>query len=727
MNKTININHEQINLSYIESDMGLWQAIINPDKEHKDLTDPVPLPNFQLAVAGIPHGFMPALVSGVTDIPRQMKMTDFRKTDEMIMFSYKHEALGLVVEIEMRLIKGSSTIRQITKVRNEGNEPVIITHLSSAAIQGVATDGLRQWYDKQKVKVHYCLQTWEGEGQWRCSDLEELGLYPTSVHQCAGTVRFSSIGSFSTARYLPMTVIEDRETGKSWYMQVECSGSWNIEIGYRHLDSSNTGGLFLHAGGPSERYGSWSKRLMPGECYTTVPVAFGCCIGGFAEAVRELTKYRRSSLKPANAWQGECPVFFNDYMNCLWGNPTKENLIPLIDAASEVGCEGFCIDAGWFGKRTNHWGFSLGDWEPSTDRFGDEGLKGIIDYIKRKQMIPGIWLEMEVCGEKAELGKKSDEWFIRRRGKRVGGGSRWFLDFTKPQVREYMHGVIARLIDLGIGFIKNDYNECIGLGEDTLSDSPAEGLLIHLNAFCSFIDEIRNKYPKLILENCGSGAMRQDYGMLSHFHMQSTSDQEFYHKYPSILGGALAGILPEQAGIWVYPYPLLYEKINHPEILYSPEYRAMMEDGEQTIFNMINGMCGNLYLSGHIDAADELNKELIKEAIDLYKKERKFIHNSYPIWPIGFTRINDEKTWAVVGLENEDKTRTLIAVWRLRSSEDIQEIPLHHLQGKCVDVKQIYPADGFESKCYYSEFKGCLVVQLAKNYQARLFEVMIKQ
>lgn len=41
-------------------------------------------------------------------------------------------------------------------------------------------------------------------------------------------------------------------------------------------------------------------------------------------------------------------IIFNDYMNCLWGSPTTEKLLPLIDAAAEVGCEYFCIDAGWY-------------------------------------------------------------------------------------------------------------------------------------------------------------------------------------------------------------------------------------------------------------------------------------------------------------------------------------------------------------------------------------------
>ncbi len=51
-----------------------------------------------------------------------------------------------------------------------------------------------------------------------------------------------------------------------------------------------------------------------------------------------------------------------------------------------------------------------------------------------------------------------------------------------------------------------------------------------------------------MIENCNSGAMRCDFGALSHFHLQSTSDQEYYDRYPSIVQGMSALMPPERAG-----------------------------------------------------------------------------------------------------------------------------------------------------------------------------------
>ncbi|RKP52895.1 alpha-galactosidase [Cohnella endophytica] len=717
------IEHENMFIRYVNSENGLKQLSFNPEKTPKEPVQAVPFPNFEVAVAGRPYGHASALVSGLTNLPSEMVLKDIKTSLENVQFTYIHPTLGLRIQVDMQLIPGSSVIRQQTTAYNDSQAPIVLTHLSSMCMQGIATDGCRPWHHSDKIKVHYCLQTWNGEGQWRSGSLEELGLYPTSTHPSSSTVHFSSIGTWSTGRYLPMAIIEDLETSKTWYFQIEASSDWQFEIGHRGSWTDEKGALFIHADGADERNGGWTKTLAPGESFTSIPVAFGCCKGDLTAAVKELTSYRRYILKQQYLDQRLCPIVYNDYMNTLWGNPTREKLIPLIDSASEAGCEYFCIDAGWFGGKEASWGDGLGDWNPSDDRFGEDGLQGVLEYIKLKNMHPGLWLEMEVCGEKAELAKKPDAWFIQRYGVRIGGGARWFLNYENADVRSYMHHVIERLVAMGVRFIKNDYNLGMNAGDERAGLSASESLMNSVLAFYRFIDEVRSRHPDLILENCGSGAMRSDYGVLSHFHMQSSSDQEDYTQYPSILGGSLAAVLPEQLGIWAYPYPLLHGDIAHPERMEQGYYMQSMQDGEQTIFNMINGMCGSLYLSGHLNYADPLNKALIHEAVSLYKKEREHIQSSYPLWPLGFTRINAKNSWACVGLSSCNNDRILLAVWRLGSSEAYQTLPLQMWQGKSATVKQIYPSQGYESQYYYNEAKGCLTVHLDKTYQARYYEI----
>ena len=726
MNKKniIRFQHQQMYLEYIKKEKKFGQIAFSPKLERNEIYEAIPFPNFQIGISGRLFGFESQFNSAYCKLAEEMDFISQESNEKIIWFTYMHKTLDLIVTIKMNLIPDVNMIRQYTSVENVGDKPVLLNHLSSFSMQGIATHGVRKWNDKDKIKVYYCRQTWGGEGQWYSCNPDEMGLYRTTARTiCKSAIHLASIGSCSTSRYLPMLVLEDIETGYVWYCQVETSSNWHIEVGFRGTWEENIGGLYIKADGADERHGGWTHLLQPGETFTSVPAAVGCCRGNFTDAIWEFTKYRRRHLKIKNAWEGDYPIIFNDYMNCLWANPTWENEIPLIDAVSKLGIDYYCIDSGWFGDIGTPWTIGLGDWLPSKSRFRNHGLQGLLDYIKEKGLKPGIWLEMEVCGKDSVIGKKPDSWFLMRNGLRVGGGNRWFLNFVNPDVRAHMHGVIDRLVCMGICFIKNDYNDCIGNGDDTLGTSASDGLIKHMNAFYAFIDEVRERHPNLILENCGSGAMRQDYGILSHFHMQSTSDQECYYQYPSIITGALAGLLPEQAGIWAYPIPLALANKDTPEVLKSKTYHELMSDGEQTIFNMVNGMCGNLYLSGRIDFADDKNFSLIKEAIALYRSERGHIHSAYPIWPLGFTKLNDLESWASMGLVNEKKTRILLAVWRLDSAKDCYEFPLYQWAGEKASVKLLYPKQDKTTQYSYNQHKGTLTVFLPKMRCARFFEV----
>lgn len=65
------------------------------------------------------------------------------------------------------------------------------------------------------------------------------------------------------------------------------------------------------------------ENLKPGASFTTIPAAFGVVKGGISEATAALTRYRRAIRRP-NTDDVKLNVVFNDYMNCLMGDPTDE-------------------------------------------------------------------------------------------------------------------------------------------------------------------------------------------------------------------------------------------------------------------------------------------------------------------------------------------------------------------------------------------------------------------
>ena len=121
-------------------------------------------------------------------------------------------------------------------------------------------------------------------------------------------------------------------------------------------------------------------------------------------------------------------MIYNDFLNCLMSDPTTAKERPLIAAASALGVEVFCIDAGWYDDENGGWWDSVGEWEPSVNRFPDGGLAGLIGEIRAAGMKPGLWLEPEVVGARSRIAESLPaEAFFTRSGQRIKewGGTSW--------------------------------------------------------------------------------------------------------------------------------------------------------------------------------------------------------------------------------------------------------------------------------------------------------------
>lgn len=606
-----------------------------------------------------------------------------------LVFSLFDEVTGVTAEQHYQFYDGLRTLRTWTVVHNEGQQSVALEYLSSFALTGFGKEGKLD--RNEKLRLYIAHSGWQSELQWRSYRLPELGLTHL-IDRGSKRLAFSNTGSWSCAETVPMAVLEDEENKQALYWQIEHNGSWHWEF------TDQVDQLTLLAGGPNEHDNHWWEQLEPGETFTSVPVAVGVAAGGFEQSIAELTRYRRM-IRRANEDNEQLRIIFNDYMNCLWGSPTTDKLLPLIDAAAEAGCEYFCIDAGWYAA--GEWWDGVGEWLPSSERF-PEGIKFVLDYIRSKQMIPGLWLEIEVMGiNSPKLAETNDSWFFMRHGQRVKDRSRYQLDFRNPEVIAHADSVIARLVEeYGVGYIKMDYNINAGIGTETAADSPGAGLLEHNRAYLSWLDKTFAKYPELVIENCSSGGMRMDYAMLSRYSIQSTSDQENYVHYAAIAAGAPAVLAPEQAAVWSYP--------------------LREGDDEEVIFNMVNALLLRVHQSGHLAELSKSRFALVKEALDYYKQIRPYIKEALPFWPLGLP--NDQSEWICLGLRHEE--RSFIAVWRVKGEAEQLVLPLAGRSYKASTMRIAYPAQAAGELTWNAEREE-LVVGLPQGPTARLIEIEV--
>ncbi|WP_431930757.1 alpha-galactosidase [Nonomuraea jabiensis] len=262
---------------------------------------------------------------------------------------------GLVAEIRYRSPEGLPVLRSEVLLRNEGEHPLILESVTSLVVGGFPADG---------AELMWAENDWLAEYRWRRSPLR------LTSPELSDQVRYGNgkdcftlagQGTWSSCGHLPMGGLTHRESGRTWLWQIEHNGGgWRWECGARE------GTAYVALSGPSDGHHGWRHPLNPGEEFRTVPVALA--VGEHDEAFAALTRYRRAIRRPHPDHE-RLPVIFNDYMNCLMGDPTTEKLLPLIDAAAEAGAEYFVIDAGWYAEIDRSWWDTVGAWEPSATRF----------------------------------------------------------------------------------------------------------------------------------------------------------------------------------------------------------------------------------------------------------------------------------------------------------------------------------------------------------------------
>ena len=615
----------------------------------------------------------------------------------LLVVRQRDEGSGAFTESFYQFYDDISVVRVWQTVKNEGKEEQVLEYISTFSYSGIEKGGEKKAEEKLALLIPH--NGWQKELNWRQYRLSELGrpgTQDTVMGRSSKTIEVMNTGNWSTKEYLPMGCLLNEETKEGFIWQIEHNGSWHYEI------ADQNDHLVLNISGPTEIQSHFSKRLKPGGCFQSVPVAVGVFQGKADKGFGELTKYRRR-IRRANEDNESMPVIFNDYMNCLFADPTTAKELPLIDAAEGAGCEYFVIDAGWYAKGI--WWDSVGEWKESKERFPN-GLKEVTDYIRKKGMIPGIWLEIEVMGiNSPKAARLPEEAFFVRHGRRVYDRSRFQLDFRAPAVRAHADEVIDRLIrDYGVGYIKMDYNIEPGIGTELSADSFGDGLLQHERAYLNWLDDVFKRYQDLVIENCSSGGLRMDYALLSRCSIQSTSDQEDYRSYAMIAANAPTAVTPEQAAVWSYP---------------------LKEAGrEECIFNMVNAMMLRIHQSGHLAEISSEGYALVKEGIDCYASMRKDIRHALPYWPLGLAKAED--TWFCLGLWNHESRSGYLAVWKRDEAEMNREIVLLPEEisvgiSENISVEQIYPKES--PGCLKSCDGHAMTVCFPERTMARIFKI----
>jgi len=677
-------------------------------EERQSRIDPVTYPSLvEVRVSGegnAPHPKTNASLIGsvVSQRLRYVKHSTTTSDNwELMKVEMHDEKTGLTVTSHLAISRDGPVLRTRSSVRNDSPDDTIIHQVSSLSLGGATSTS--DWWDTYEMWT--AKNSWFREAQWQKHLLPELGLddfgfsfLEPEIRDSKAFYALSNRSTFTTLGHLPMGMLSNKDGSDTWLWQVENSGAWRSEIG--DLGKS----MYIATSGPEAVGHDWRVKLSPGETFTSCWTAMVHLESRATidDAFASLTSYRRSIIR-SHPDHDHLPIIFNDYMNCLMGDPTEEKILALIEPVAKSGAEYFVIDAGWYADDSDWW-YDVGEWEPSKKRF-PSGFKRLLDTIQKAGLKPGLWIEPEVIGVNCKLAEPlPSECYLQRDGNRIVEAGRYHLDYRHQATRDRMDGIIDKLVnEYGVGYFKFDYNIQHVLGTDIDCFSPGEGQANHSKAYLAWVGRILDRHPGLVIENCSSGGMRMDYAMLSTHTLQSTSDQQDPVHYAVIAAAIPTAVLPEQGASWAYAQPDWSDEIN--------------------ALTVTNSLLGRIHLSGRLDALSSSQLDLVHEGMNVHKGLRKYLRTATPFWPLGLPSWKDK--WLALGMRcHEDGIdRAYITIWR-RGGETTCRLPIAFWEGLSdPKVKLLYPSK-FKAEAKW--VGGSLEVIFPETICARLFQLDVK-
>ena len=431
----------------------------------------------------------------------------------------RNHYLGVEVNIYIRFFEGTNVIEKWGILTNKKRKTLKIDRLDTFCLKLTSSPH----------QLCYFTSGWARE-------------FNPVIQQLAGTIVLQSASGRSSSQTHPWFALENNERGVL-IGSLAHSGNWIFRF------EPQEDGTYLISGGINPW--QFSKTLKTGESFEGAHaiIALGAP-GDIDNAAIQLQRWGRKYWYPKNEFAESCPVEWNHWW--FYEDRTINSAIfkQNVDIAAQLGVEACVLDAGWFGKEGKNWGMIRGDWHIVNDVKFPEGILHLANYVHSKGMKFGIWCEIEAIGEHAELNRMHPEFVQKHDGKSLGA-----ICFGNPDAVEWAFGVIERLInDYRADWLKFDFNIDLDAGCNCTDHGhqSGDGLYEHYRGLYRLLEKIRAKYPHVLLENCSSGGLRIDLGMMKYESVAYLSDPDMPVHSLQIFWGATMMLAPSACLHWLW-------------------------------------------------------------------------------------------------------------------------------------------------------------------------------
>lgn len=460
-----------------------------------------------------------------------------------------------------------------------------------------------------------------------------------------------------------------RSDGATLSAAVAWSGNWALRL------EPQAEGALRFSGGLHDW--EFCKILTPGESLSGAPVVL--VLGDHLNAVsQQYARVGRQYWYPRNALSAMLPIEWNHWWPYEDVEINEAVFLANVERAAEMGFEVCTLDAGWFGPSDpeTFWYDYRGDWHRVNQRRFPNGIRYLADRVHAKGMKFGLWCEIEALGEKASLTQERPDLPAQRDGQLLG-----YICFGNPQAQEWAYHTLRRLItEFGCDWIKLDFNLDPGAGCNRTDHGhqAGDGLYEHYQGYYRMLERLRRDFPEVVLENCSSGGLRIDLGILRQTHMTFLSDPDWPEHDLHIFWGASAMLAPNVLLHWTFSH---WRNLKPPPQQTFDPHDPTLTRQQWDYYTRIS-MLGLYGLSQKLPELPTWLLQRIQEHNRLYKAQvRRFIRQA------DLYRLTDQPLrsgagdrWAAFQYSMPDQSEHLLFVFRLPGGEPQRFIRMCNLQ-----------------------------------------------
>lgn len=522
-------------------------------------------------------------------------------------------------------------------------------------------------------------------------------------------------------------VLESRsgKTGFEFHPYVAldaASGTYICELfwsGNWHIHARTCADDAIVAGGLPETI---VVRLEPGEEFELPEAIILRSDGDLNLATHRLHDLRRN-LQVGDVER--IPVQFNSWYPYS-GDPTSEKMIALADAARELGCEVFVLDAGWYTSdgepQSDDLWHATGDWAVHRGRFPD-GLETLSRHCREIGIGFGIWFEPEGIGAHSKLRQAHPEWMHWVHGRAPDPTKRAILNLGIPAAREWVRNrMLAILERTDASWMKWDFNTDLVSG-GWAPETPAnlkrrDPVIEHVRGVYRLQQEIRAARPDLILEMCASGGGRFDGALMRNAHVNWMSDQWQAVKNLAIHFGSQLAHPAKLCNDWLINWPKPKDETRPAD----PSLEWRWDDRGDLKFRLRVAMLGTFGISSKLDMWTKEEIATAREHITWYKRAARDVISSGDQYLLTEAPpLTGKADWAAIWYAAKDRSRGVGHFFRLEGTDAERTFVLPGL-----DASATYEVSFFDGGAEYqtgAELARGVRVTIAETYGSALVAV----